>query len=392
MEEKKMQIRNTETCNIPSPDMLKPIFVYESHPGGTHNYGAAKIAKEQYGAVDGFCVGRHGNSYAIPTDFGTIEGEFTWLVEDFIAYARQHDERRFIVSRIRCERSLINEEDVIPLFKDAITLPNVQLPDEWFDELLNLETWDDYEVCPIRTAEDLIPRVMDDESLFYLCVKYKVEIGYNLKKKKKLPKVRIRYVLDNKKFGYADFGDYFFWVDNGLYVWHKNDEYAEDHNPDVVEDFFGHDCKGQGYTSRHIFAGIDTGFDDDDKSRMFTGDIVQVAYPDGSEMGALCLASIVGEDGEGFYGFPLDNHSLALQMCKEEGYHLKRIGTIFYQLDNSEVPEPIWEKALTFNNKRWSKEEYDHHLVMARYTPNYYQEVWKYLGYEILGIEEFDWK
>ena len=112
MEEKNMQISNAETCVPPSP-----VFVYESHPGGTHTYGDAKIAKEQYGAVDGFCVGRHGNSYAIPTDFNTIEGEFTWIVEDFIAYAKQHDERKFIVSRIRCERSLINEEDVQGCFQ-----------------------------------------------------------------------------------------------------------------------------------------------------------------------------------------------------------------------------------------------------------------------------------
>lgn len=381
MEEKNMQISNAETCVPPSP-----VFVYESHPGGTHTYGDAKIAKEQYGAVDGFCVGRHGNSYAIPTDFNTIEGEFTWIVEDFIAYAKQHDERKFIVSRIRCERSLINEEDIIPLFKDAFKLPNVQLSDEWFDELMSLITQDDYEVYPIRTDEDLVPRVMDDESLFYLCRKYRMEIGYGLDKM--LPKVRIRYVLDNKKFGYADFGDYFFWVDNGLYVWHKEEEFSEDHNPDVVEDFFGHNCKGRGYTCRHIFAGIDTGFDDNEKSRIFTGDIVQVTYPEGSEMGALCLASVVGEDGEGFYGFPF----LTLQMCKEEGYYLKRIGTVFYQLNNSEIPEPIWKKALTFNNNRWSKEEYENHLVMARYTPNYDQELWKYLGYEILGIDEFEWK
>lgn len=152
-------------------------------------------------------MGRHGNSYAIPTDFNTIEGEFTWIVEDFIAYAKQHDERKFIVSRIRCERSLINEEDIIPLFKDAFKLPNVQLSDEWFDELMSLITQDDYEVYPIRTDEYLVPRVMDDESLFYLCRKYRMEIGYGLDKM--LPKVRIRYVLDNKKFGYADFGDYF---------------------------------------------------------------------------------------------------------------------------------------------------------------------------------------
>lgn len=49
MEEKNIQISNAETCVPPSP-----VFVYESHPSGTHTYGDAKIAKEQYGAVDGF--------------------------------------------------------------------------------------------------------------------------------------------------------------------------------------------------------------------------------------------------------------------------------------------------------------------------------------------------
>ena len=117
---------------------------------------------------------------------------------------------------------------------------------------------------------------------------------------------------------------------------------------------------------------------------------MQVAYPNGYEMGALCLASMVDNYGGGFYGFPLDNHSLTLDMCKDDGYTLKRIGTIFYQLDHCEEPEPIWNKALTFNNTLLSEEDLHNRLVMARYTPNFYKEVWKYLGYEILGIDEFD--
>ena len=389
MEEK--NIKQTEqACNVPSPKALHPIFVYESLPDGLHDYGDAKVAKEKYGAIDGFCVGRHGNSYAIPTNFDTIDGELTYIVEDFTAYAKCHDELTFIVSRIRCEHSVINEEDIIPLFKDAFDLPNVQVPDEWFEELLNLETFYDYEVCPIRTDEDFASTVHDDESLFFLCRKFRVEIGYELKKR--LPKVRIRYVIYRDKFGYTEFGDYFFWVDNGLYVWHKDEEYEEDHNPDIVADYFGHDCKGRGYTCRHIFAGIDTGYDDCDGSRMFTGDIVQVTYPNGNEMGALCLASIVGKDGKGFYGFPLDNHSLTLDMCMKEGYRLKRIGTIFYQLDPCEEPEAVWEKALTFNNTLRNDEEEKNLLTMARYTPNFDKEVWKYLGLEILGVDEFNWK
>lgn len=234
-------------------------------------------------------------------------------------------------------------------------------------------------------SDSTAPKSLNEKELVGLCRKYAREIDMGVKNG--LPKIRIRYVLDNKKFGFADFGDYFFWADDGLYVWHKEEKYAEDRNPDAVDDFFGTDCQRRGYTVRHIFAGIDTGFDDDEGSRMFTGDVVRVTDSDGSDMGALCLASAGW--GGGCYCFPLDNSSLTLQMCKEGGYHLKRIGTIFYQLNDSEEPEPIWNKALLFNNNRWTKEELEQHLVMAQYTPNYYQEVWQYLAYEIIGAEPF---
>ena len=50
----------------------------------------------------------------------------------------------------------------------------------------------------------------------------------------------------------------------------------------------------------------------------------------------------------------------------------------------------IWHKALGFNWNYWAKEERSNHLVMARYTPNFDKEEWKYLGLEILGAE-FEW-
>lgn len=389
MEKENDQAAAKQVSYVPSPAPPHPVFVYESHADGTHNYGDAKLAKEKYGAIDGFCVGRHGNSYAIPTDFDTVKGEFTDIVKDFTAYARSHNELTFIVCRIRCEHSVINEEEVIPLFKDTFDLPYIHLPDEWSDELLYLKGYDDYEVCPVRTAEDFCHGVLDERSLFFLCRKFRSEIGYGFCKR--LPQVRIRYVAGRNKFGYAHFGNYFFWADNGLYVWHNEDEYEEDHAPGIAEDYFGHDCKGRGYTCRHIFAGIDTGYDDSEGKRMFTGDIVQVKNPNGSEMGILCLSSAVSDSGEGFYGFPLDNHSLTLGMCKEDGYHLKRIGTIFYQLDPCKEPEPIWEKAIRYNNTLRHDEEEQNVRTMARYTPNFDKEVWKYLGLEILGVEPFDW-
>lgn len=83
-----------------------------------------------------------------------------------------------------------------------------------------------------------IPRVLNEDILSFLCIKHKGEIG--LGSKKDCPRIRIRYVIDKDRFGYADFGDFFFWDDGGLYVWQQSDEFEEDHNPDLVEDYFGH--------------------------------------------------------------------------------------------------------------------------------------------------------
>ena len=152
-----------------------------------------------------------------------------------------------------------------------------------------------------------VPRVLNEDILSFLCIKHKDEIG--LGSYKDFPCPRIRYVIDKNRFEYAYFGEFFFWEDGGLYVWQQSEEFEEDHNPDIVEDYFGHPCEGRGYTLRSIFAGVDTGYDDSNGSRMFTGDIVLVKERDGYEMGALCLASLCGRIGDGFYGFPLDNHS-----------------------------------------------------------------------------------
>lgn len=232
------------------------------------------------------------------------------------------------------------------------------------------------------------PNVLNEEQLSMLCKTYRDGIGLGILNRPIYP--RIRYVIDRDLFGYAYFGDYFFWIDGGLYVWHKDKEFEEDHNPDIVEDFFGHPCEGRGYTCRHIFAGIDTGYDDCDGDRLFTGDIVKVKERGKYNIGALCLATSPGKCNDSFYGFPLDNHSLTLDMCMKGNYSLKRIGTIFYQLNPCDEPEPIWHNALDFNNKIWSKDERSKHLIMARYTPNFDQEEWKYLGLKILGAE-FQW-
>ena len=72
--------------------------------------------------------------------------------------------------------------------------------------------------------------------------------------------------------------------------------------------------------------------------------------------------------------------------------YLNRIGTIFYQFDPCEEPEDIWENTLTYNNTLRDAEEEQYIRTMAKHTPNFEKEAWKYLGLEILGVEEFNWK
>lgn len=235
-------------------------------------------------------------------------------------------------------------------------------------------------------SHESTPIVFNEEKLARLCEQHKREIAQG--NYRGLPRPRIRYVIDKNRFGFASFGDFFFWIDGGLYVWQQSKEFRVNHNPDIVEDYFGHPCEGRGYTLRSIFAGVDTGWDDSEGNRMFTGDIVLVTGLFGEEAKALCLASLCDDQWDGFYGFPLDNHSLTLNMCKENGYRLKRIGTVFYQLDWCDEPTTIWDLALVHNNDRGDEKT---KRTMAKYTPNFDKDVWKYLGLEILGVEEFEW-
>ena len=58
-------------------------------------------------------------------------------VDDFVEYARQHPMNRFLLTRIGCGIAGFKDKDMAPLFKDALELPNVSFPNEWFIQLLD---------------------------------------------------------------------------------------------------------------------------------------------------------------------------------------------------------------------------------------------------------------
>ena len=108
---------------------LKPneIFVFGSNLFGHHMGGAARIALEKFGAIYGQGVGLQGNSYAIPTMQGGVE-TIKPYVDEFIDFAGQHPELTFYVTRIGCGIAGFRDEQIAPLFANALNVPNIILP------------------------------------------------------------------------------------------------------------------------------------------------------------------------------------------------------------------------------------------------------------------------
>lgn len=111
------------------------VFVFGSNLRGMHGGGAAATAHRCFGAVWGKGVGLQGQSYAIPTMQGGVETVKPY-VDDFIKFAKEHPELRFLVTKIGCGIAGFREEDIAPLFTDAVGIKNIVLPRE-FVEIIN---------------------------------------------------------------------------------------------------------------------------------------------------------------------------------------------------------------------------------------------------------------
>lgn len=112
------------------------VFVFGSNLAGIHAGGAARVARERFGAVMGQGVGMQGQSYAIPTMQGGVE-TIKPYVDDFIALAREWDQTTFYVTRIGCGIAGFTDEQIAPLFAEALALYNVRLPESFVKILLS---------------------------------------------------------------------------------------------------------------------------------------------------------------------------------------------------------------------------------------------------------------
>ena len=129
MERRTMEEKSTTPERITS---LQPneIFVFGSNLRGMHGGGAAYIAYRHFGAIMGQGVGLQGQSYAIPTMQGGVD-TIRPYVDEFIEFAKQHQNLTFLVTRIGCGIAGFTDEEISPLFEAAHDVKNIVLPPNW---------------------------------------------------------------------------------------------------------------------------------------------------------------------------------------------------------------------------------------------------------------------
>lgn len=133
-----MKILNIPSERITSDRIteLRPgeIFVFGSNLEGAHGGGAALLAWRKWGAKWGQGVGLQGQTYGIPTMHGGPEAIRPY-VDKFIRFATDHPELHFLVTEIGCGIAGFTPEEIAPLFRDAVKVKNISLPERFWNVL-----------------------------------------------------------------------------------------------------------------------------------------------------------------------------------------------------------------------------------------------------------------
>ena len=129
-----------------TPD-ANTIFVFGSNPEGRHGAGAAKIAREQFGAIYGQGEGLQGNAYALPTKDLRVtenrglrsisESQIIENIKKLYETARQNPDKQFKVAYRNTDRASLNGYtglEMIDMFLKAGSIPtNIVFSKEWVD-------------------------------------------------------------------------------------------------------------------------------------------------------------------------------------------------------------------------------------------------------------------
>ena len=133
------------TGNI-TPD-ANTIFVFGSNPEGRHGAGAAKIAREQFGAIYGQGEGLQGNAYALPTKDLRVKKnnslrsippeQIIESIKKLYETARQNPNKQFKIAYRNTDKASLNGYtglEMIDMFLKAGSIPsNIVFSKEWVD-------------------------------------------------------------------------------------------------------------------------------------------------------------------------------------------------------------------------------------------------------------------
>ena len=117
------------------------IFTFGSNRQGRHGLGSALTALKKFGAIYGQSKGLQGQSYAIVTkelrkDYLPVTlDEVKEDIDNFIIFAKENTHLTFYVVELGCNLAYFTVEEIAPLFKQAIRLKNVYLPQRFIDNL-----------------------------------------------------------------------------------------------------------------------------------------------------------------------------------------------------------------------------------------------------------------
>ena len=188
-------------------------FVFGSNNAGIHDGGASECALENFGAIMGQPYGPQGRSYAIPTDGPELQ-EIAVSILGFISYAKNHPELLFLVTAIGCGTAGYSVREIAPLFLDAISVPNICLPAEFW-KCIN-ENCQEYIIKDFQKAwqtfnasyiiKHLHPDFIYDSQWVFESLDYTGYVDYILGKFRTLTlsssKIETRIVKDQYEGGY----------------------------------------------------------------------------------------------------------------------------------------------------------------------------------------------
>lgn len=129
-----------------TPD-ANTIFVFGSNPEGRHSAGAAKVAREKFGAIYGQGEGLQGNAYALPTKDLRVrennslrsipEGQIIESIKKLYDAARQNSNKQFKIAYRNTTTASLNGYtglEMIDMFLKAGSIPsNIVFSKEWVD-------------------------------------------------------------------------------------------------------------------------------------------------------------------------------------------------------------------------------------------------------------------